>query len=311
MCVHILILRNLVSYSIDYLDEAGSDPPTELLDSDKNKTYIISTFTTKKIAFEGVTFHTDEFPSKARTFSRSVLIESSQHASSEMVKNKEEHVDNVQRHLGEGSLYESYNTMYTSADDKSKWDSRHGGMFTSAEEQSKWGSPPGGMFSSIDEQSKWSSEPAGVCIPEEKSKWGSPTSEDKSTWGTHTPEDKSKWDSQSTGKWGSPGGMFTSSDDKANWGSAGQFTNLEDKSRSEIEAGLSNLSLASEPIAFGRLAGRQEMRIRMKQSSEAAGPKVDFQLTLGSMTVFLSPRQFHILMELAEGLASPHLEDNR
>lgn len=302
-----IILRNLVSYSIDYLDEAGSDPPTELLDSDKNKTYIISTFTTKKIAFEGVTFHTDEFPSKARTFSRSVLIESSQHASTDTVKNKEDHGDNSQRNLGEGSLYESYNTMYTSAEDKSRWDSRHGGMFTSVEERSKWGSPPGGMFT--DDQSKWGTQSPGVLIsPEEKTKWGSPTSEDKSTWGT---DDKSKWDSQSTGKWGSPGGMFTSSDDKANWGSAGQFTNSEDKSRSEIEAGLSNLSLASEPIVFGRLAGRQEMRIRMKQSSEAAGPKVDFQLTLGSMTVFLSPRQFHILMELAEGLASPHLEDNR
>lgn len=240
------------------------------------------------------------------------MIESSQHASTETVKNKEEHCDNAQRNLPDGSLYESYNTMYTSAVDKSRWDSRHGGMFTSAEEKSKWGSPPGGMFNSTDDQSKWSSQsPAMFISPEEKSKWGTPTSEDKSTWGTHTPDDKSKWDSQSTGKWGSPGGMFTSSDDKANWGSAGQFTNSEDKLRSEIEAGLSNLSLASEPIVFGRLAGRQEMRIRMKQSSEAAGPKVDFQLTLGSMTVFLSPRQFHILMELAEGLASPHLEDNR
>lgn len=49
----------------------------------------------------------------------------------------------------------------------------------------------------------------------------------------------------------------------------------------------------------------------MKQSEEAIGPKVDFQLTLGSLTMFLSPRQFHVLLELVNGLTSPHLEDNR
>jgi hypothetical protein len=32
-------------------------------------------------------------------------------------------------------------------------------------------------------------------------------------------------------------------------------------------------------------------------------------MTLGSLTIFLSPRQFHVLMELTHGLASPDMED--
>lgn len=36
---------------------------------------------------------------------------------------------------------------------------------------------------------------------------------------------------------------------------------------------------------------------------------MDLEVTLGSFTVFLSPRQVHILMELRRGLASPDMED--
>lgn len=65
---------------MEYLDEAGNDPPngqaTELTGQDHNKAYIVSSFTTKKFYLEGVKFSTDEFPSKARTFSRSVMSQS-------------------------------------------------------------------------------------------------------------------------------------------------------------------------------------------------------------------------------------------
>lgn len=33
------------------------------------------------------------------------------------------------------------------------------------------------------------------------------------------------------------------------------------------------------------------------------------EITLGALTLFLSPRQLHVLLELAHGLASPDLED--
>lgn len=60
--------------NLEYSDEAGLDPSNTSLDPDESaKGYIISAFSTKRFYMEGVTFHTDEFPSRARTFSRSML----------------------------------------------------------------------------------------------------------------------------------------------------------------------------------------------------------------------------------------------
>lgn len=63
--------------NLEYSDEAGSDPSTTTMDpSQSQKGYIVSAFTTKRFYLEGVTIHTDEFPSRARTFSRSVMTTS-------------------------------------------------------------------------------------------------------------------------------------------------------------------------------------------------------------------------------------------
>ncbi|KAH0569025.1 autophagy-related protein 2 homolog B [Cotesia glomerata] len=63
--------------NLEYSDEAGSDPSNVNLDANQpSKGYIVSAFTTKRFYLEGVTFHTDEFPSRARTFSRSVMTTS-------------------------------------------------------------------------------------------------------------------------------------------------------------------------------------------------------------------------------------------
>lgn len=60
--------------NLEYSDEAGLDPTNTSMDPDESaKGYIISAFSTKRFYMEGVTFHTDEFPSRARTFSRSML----------------------------------------------------------------------------------------------------------------------------------------------------------------------------------------------------------------------------------------------
>jgi hypothetical protein len=73
----------------------------------------------------------------------------------------------------------------------------------------------------------------------------------------------------------------------------------------------SNLSLEPDPILFGKLAGRQEIRLKLKQSEGVMGPKVDLEVNLGSLTTFLSARQLHVLIELLHGLATPDLEDTR
>lgn len=48
-----------------------------MTDPDKPKTYIVATYTNKKIKFDGVTLYTDEFPSKLRTMARSLIMEKS------------------------------------------------------------------------------------------------------------------------------------------------------------------------------------------------------------------------------------------
>lgn len=60
--------------NLEYSDEAGLDPSSTSLDPEGSaKAYIISAFTIKRFYLEGVTFHTDEFPSHARTFSKSMV----------------------------------------------------------------------------------------------------------------------------------------------------------------------------------------------------------------------------------------------
>jgi autophagy-related protein 2 len=60
--------------NLEYSDEAGSDPSYATLDPNQSsKGYVVSAFSTKRFYLEGVTFHTDEFPSRARTFSKSVM----------------------------------------------------------------------------------------------------------------------------------------------------------------------------------------------------------------------------------------------
>ncbi|XP_078034719.1 autophagy-related 2 isoform X1 [Augochlora pura] len=167
--------------NLEYSDEAGLDPSSTSLDPNQaTKSYIVSAFTTKRFYLEGVTFYTDEFPSRARTFSRSLIATS--RGSTPDLKNSD-------------------------------------GQFSSAQ-----------------------------ISPVQN---------------TQTP----------------PEGNI--------------FNNLN----------------GSNPIMFAKLAGSQEIRLMFKQGEGVSGPKVELEVTLGSFTSFLSPRQVHVLLELEHGLASPDLED--
>ncbi|KAG7200135.1 hypothetical protein KM043_000574 [Ampulex compressa] len=167
--------------NIEYSDEAGLDPSNTSLDPGQaTKGYVVSAFTIKRFYLEGVTFYTDEFPSRARTFSRSIMTTS------------------------RGSTPDSKNSD---------------GQFSSAQ---------------ISPTQNMQTPPEGNII--------------------------------------------------------------------------NNLS-ESNPIIFAKLAGRQEIRLKVKQGEGVSGPKVELEVTLGSFTSFLSPRQVHVLLELGHGLASPDLED--
>ncbi|XP_054259234.1 autophagy-related protein 2 homolog A [Macrosteles quadrilineatus] len=71
-----------------------------------------------------------------------------------------------------------------------------------------------------------------------------------------------------------------------------------------------SLKTDTKPIIIAKLGGRQEVRLKIKKGENIQGPKVDLELNLGSLTVFLSPRQLHLLLELVHGLAAPDTQDD-
>lgn len=75
--------------NLEYSDEAGLDPSGSLDPDESAKGYIISAFSTKRFYMEGVTFHTDEFPSHARTFSRSLVASTCSTPDSKVSINKD------------------------------------------------------------------------------------------------------------------------------------------------------------------------------------------------------------------------------
>ncbi|CAH1999640.1 unnamed protein product [Acanthoscelides obtectus] len=182
---------------IEYSDESGNDPTpeeaTDLTNQDSKKAYIVQSVTTKKFNIQGVTLSTVEFSSKARTFSRSVLL--SQSTCQQLDKETEESVATM---LNRSTIEEQ-----------------------TEEEETQ-------VFPPVDEKEK-------------------------------TPDP--------------------------------------------------NLNGHRHVIVFGKMNGGQEIRIKLKHKQNLIGPKVSLDMNFGSLVIFLSPRQFHVLLELANGLARPDTED--
>lgn len=55
-------------------------------------------------------------------------------------------------------------------------------------------------------------------------------------------------------------------------------------------------------IPIGCFSGGQEITIKYKKE-EVEGPKVDLQICLGALIIFLSPHQAHNLLELLKGMS--------
>ncbi|CAO1344881.1 unnamed protein product [Diamesa serratosioi] len=49
-------------------------------------------------------------------------------------------------------------------------------------------------------------------------------------------------------------------------------------------------------VMMGRLLNKQEIRINMKLAENVEGPKVELQMSLGPLVLFISPRQMHMLI---------------
>ncbi|XP_071797968.1 autophagy-related protein 2 homolog A-like isoform X2 [Asterias amurensis] len=60
---------------------------------------------------------------------------------------------------------------------------------------------------------------------------------------------------------------------------------------------------------IGECAGKQEVKVKVKQHEHVAGPKAEVETYLGSINLFLAPRHVHLLLELFNGFLSPATSD--
>uniref|UniRef100_A0A182TI53 Autophagy-related protein 2 n=1 Tax=Anopheles melas TaxID=34690 RepID=A0A182TI53_9DIPT len=66
---------------------------------------------------------------------------------------------------------------------------------------------------------------------------------------------------------------------------------------SEDELGDSGLRMyRSGEIIVGKITSKQEIRLKMKQADNLPGPNVELELSVGSIQLFLTPRQLHSLV---------------
>lgn len=56
----------------------------------------------------------------------------------------------------------------------------------------------------------------------------------------------------------------------------------------------------SDMVMIGRLMNRHEIRINMKLAENIEGPKVALQMSIGALTLFITPRQMHMLLLLCD-----------
>lgn len=58
----------------------------------------------------------------------------------------------------------------------------------------------------------------------------------------------------------------------------------------------------SDEVRIGQLKQRLEFRMKIKQTENIPGPKIQLDITVGSLSLFLTPRQLHLLILLSDVL---------
>ncbi|CAK1550463.1 unnamed protein product [Leptosia nina] len=99
--------------NIDYFDEAGLDSVPECSDTEKNKTYVVSTYSNKKLQFSGISFYIDEFPSKLRTMAPSLIMEKSASSQAERSDGTAETPDSNYQSTMSDVFYEARSVIST------------------------------------------------------------------------------------------------------------------------------------------------------------------------------------------------------
>ncbi|XP_049531977.1 autophagy-related protein 2 homolog B [Anopheles darlingi] len=79
-------------------------------------------------------------------------------------------------------------------------------------------------------------------------------------------------------------------------------TDGEDEDGESDEYGETGLRVyPSGEIIIGKITSKQEIRLKMKQADNLPGPNVELELSVGSIQLFVTPRQLHSLVLLCDG----------
>jgi autophagy-related protein 2 len=62
--------------------------------------------------------------------------------------------------------------------------------------------------------------------------------------------------------------------------------------------------IRSGEIKIGQISSKQEIRLRMKLADHLPGPNVELEMSFGALTLFLTPRQLHLLLHLSDLLVN-------
>lgn len=89
-------------------------------------------------------------------------------------------------------------------------------------------------------------------------------------------------------------------DNEMFYSESGTIKNESDEQESDESDDECDNVYRSEMVMIGRLMNRQEIRINMKLAENIEGPKVELQMSIGALTLFLSPRQMHMLLLLCD-----------
>lgn len=106
---------------------------------------------------------------------------------------------------------------------------------------------------------------------------------------------------------------FYSSNTASNTANQNLKSPHSDHENSEYKDDSDHEVFASEQIAIAKLLNRQDIRIKMKQSDHIPGPKVQLDMSFGTLAVFISPRHLHLLLHLFDvflmgGAVAPKIE---
>lgn len=89
-------------------------------------------------------------------------------------------------------------------------------------------------------------------------------------------------------------------DNEMFYNESGSIKNENEETESDESEDEEDVIYRSEMIMMGQLMNRQEIRLNMKLAENIDGPKVQLQMSIGTLMLFITPRQMHMLILLCD-----------